>query len=244
MQGAKNVVFLAVVVRKYDFFTWYELPKNVLIAWLQESRLDHLQGPLDFGVSGGLCVELASNLADSLDDCGAPLVNGDVNAELVRLFWVDLLDGVNGTSVVVHIEEGLHRLLHDDRVAHLPDRQRTALHEALNPEGRGSVDKLRAQAGFGHAPEDSVLHLFVNDITLKLAIEKLAWRLTVVWQRDITFQSNLVACVGQAVKLRDIDLIRRLDDIGPAGHVLQDVFNYDLFILASGFLLDRSGCVG
>ena len=109
------------------------------------------------------------------------------------------MHGVNGTTVVVHIEEGLHCLFHDDRVAHLPDRQRTALHETLNPEGRGSVNKLRAQAGFGHAPEYSVLHLFVNDLTLKLAIEKLAWRLTVDWHRDVTFQIDLVACVGQAV---------------------------------------------
>ena len=26
VQGAKNIVFLAVVVREHDFFSWYELP--------------------------------------------------------------------------------------------------------------------------------------------------------------------------------------------------------------------------
>ena len=147
------------------------------------------------------------------------------------------MDGIDCPIVVVEGENGLNRLLHDYRVAHFPNCQRAALNEALDPEESTSMNELGAKAGLRHAPEERRLYLLVNDFTLKLAIEEFTRRLTVGWKQDIALQVYSVACIGQAVELGNLDMLRRLDSLRPAWDVLKYVGNNDLVSLASGLHL-------
>ena len=230
-------------MRKHDFIARYEFSQHGLIAWLQVCALNFLHDLLDFGMAGCCRVKLASNLVDARDDSGPPLIDCDVNAELVRIFRFNGVDGIDCPIVVVELENGLNALLHDFRVAQLPNCEWAALNEALDPEKSTFMKELGAQAGLRHAPEERRLHILVNDFTLKLAIEELTRRLTVWWKQDIALQVHPIACVGHAVELGNLDVLRRLDSLRPTRDVLKYVGNYDLFSLTSCLHL-LCGCAG
>ena len=111
-----------------------------MVTRLQVDRLDFFQGLEDGLVAGGLGVELASDLAHSSDDRGAPFVDSDVNSETVGLHGHNLLNGVLSTLISVHAVDGLDDLLHDDRVAQLPDCERAPFEEAFDTERGTAID--------------------------------------------------------------------------------------------------------
>jgi len=101
--------------------------------------------------------------------------------------------------VRVHAVDGLHDLLHDDRVSHLPNGERAPLKEAFDAEGGAAIDELGSETCLRHALEEGRLNLLINNLTFKFAIKEGSW--AVGCHFNVTLKGNLVACVAQAIEL-------------------------------------------
>ena len=88
-------------------------------------------------------VELGADASHTLEAGGTPFVDCNLNSHLTLTLRLNCLNCIRNTACV-HVEEGLDDRLHDNRAAHLPDRQRPTLDELLNAVLLALVDELRA----------------------------------------------------------------------------------------------------
>lgn len=72
---------------------------------------------------------------------------------------------------MVHLKDSLDEIVHENRVAHLPDRQDSAFDESFNSIVILMRDHLRALARIGHSLEDRMLYIFVDDLVLNLTVK-------------------------------------------------------------------------
>jgi len=106
----------------------------------------------------------------------------------------------------MHVKNRAHYRLHDDGAAHLPDRKGSTLDEVLDAVGKALVDELGSQTSVRHALEDLGFDFGVNDFASELAIKEIAWCIPVLQCHFLT-QSDAVACVAEAAKSSDTDLV-------------------------------------
>ena len=124
---------------------------------------------------------------------------------------------------MVHLIDGLYEIVHEDRVAHLPDRQDSAFNETFNSIVILMGDHFRALARFGHSLEDSMLYVFVDDLVFNFTVKNSPRGIRVT-QFDAFVKGDLVARIAQPVQLLDLELIQRvMHSFSPAWHMLLDV---------------------
>ena len=93
---------------------------------------------------------------------------------------------------MVHLKDGLNEIVHENRVAHLPDRQDSALDEAFNSIVILMCDHFRALARVGHSLEDRMFYVFVDDLVLNFTIKNGPRGIRII-QFDAFVKGNLVA---------------------------------------------------
>ena len=144
-QLGQDVILLCVVVREYEVVSLDKASQYLLVPCFQVGAFKQVERFTDDDMVWVGRVQLRSDLGDSLDSFRSPFVDGDVDAEVGRVEWIDGGNGFSNATLFVKIVHCLDKELPHVGVAEFPDGERPSLDKFFNAVRLVLKNELGAQ---------------------------------------------------------------------------------------------------